>query len=241
MKILIPFLMLASLVSCNDNLMKRSTITNNNEVVSKYSSGLKVERGIVANTEKAGSELKVDGANKEISTVKISERSKSIIIHVDGDQVYRYVETKNNLTGTLTKKVVMDFTNPQRELRDLLNSNKGMLSNDFLILKGTDYGDLESDSYSLSQAATYTSSFNLYKSLCETTNHISTESTVKFADSERTITTVINETSVCGTKYSNKQIKAIDLKSIMYCSSTDEEEADCNPNEDLSWLTSDLN
>jgi len=222
--------------------MRRSTIVNNNETVQKYQSGLKVERGIVANSQKSGNELAMDFANNKISTAKLSERSKSIIIHVDGDSIYRYVETTNNLTGSLSKKVTLEISNPEKELKDLLNSNKGMLSNDTLILKGTNFDekDIES-SFKVVSAATYTSTFNLNKSLCESTNQITKENKIIYANGEELmINTTTNETSFCGNKYNSKQLKAINLKSIMYCSVDDEDEEDCTMSDDMSWLTSDL-
>lgn len=241
MKTLIPFLLLATLVSCNEN-MRRSTIVNNTETVQKYSSGLKVERGIVSNSQKAGTELAFDAENNKITTTKVSERSKSVIIHVDGDSVYRYVETKNNLTGELSKKVTLEISNPEKELKDLLNSNKGMLANDTLILKGTNFDEQDIESaFKISSASTYTSSFNLYKSQCESTNQIATESKITNANGdEYTVNTTTNETALCGAKYTDKQIKAIDLKSITYCSVDDTEEENCTLATDMSWLTSEL-
>lgn len=241
MKKIIPLLFLATLVSCNEN-MRRSTIVNNTETVQKYSSGLKVERGIVSNSQKAGTELAFDAQSNKIITTKVSERSRSVIIHVDGESVYRYVETKNNLTGELSKKVTLEISNPEKELKDLLNSNKGMLSNDTLILKGTNFDEQDIESaFKISSASTYTASFNLNKSQCEGTNQISTESKITNANGdEYTVNTTINETAQCGTKYTNKQIKAIDLKSITYCSEDDTEEDSCTTEIDMSWLTSDL-
>lgn len=242
MKKLFPLFILATLVSCNENMMKRSTIVNNNETVQKYQSGLKIERGTVSNTQKAGNELAMDFVNNKVTTTKVSERSKSVIVHVDGDNVYRYVETKNNLTGELTKKVTLDITNPEKELKDLLNSNKGMLSNDTLIMKGTNFNERDIEQmFKIVSAESYTSSFNLNKSQCESTNQITTENKIVHPNGEElTITTSINETATCGPKYNNKQLKAINLKSIMYCSVDDETEEDCTISDDMSWLTSDL-
>jgi hypothetical protein len=242
MKKLIPLMLLATLVSCNENMMKRSTIINNNETVEKYEAGLIVQRGIVSNSQKAGTDLAMDFVNNKITTTKVSERSRSVIIHVDGDNVYSYVETTDNRTGSLSKKVVLDITNPQRELKELLNSNKGMLSNDTLILKGTNFGEKElQDTFKIVSAASYTSSFNLNKSHCESTNLVTTENRItNNAGEEIVINTQINETTSCGTKYTNKQLKEINLKSILYCSADDLDEADCTVSEDLSWLTSDI-
>lgn len=235
-------MLLATLVSCNENLMRRSTIVNNTETVQKYQAGLKVERGIVSNSQKAGTELAMDFVNNKITSTKLSERSKSIIIHVDGDSIYRYIETTNNLTGELSKKITLEITNPEKELKDLLNSNKGMLSNDTLILKGTNFNEKDiENSFRIFSASSYTATFNLNKSLCESTSQISHENKIINADGDEfTINTTTNETAVCGTKYNNKQLKALDLKSIIYCSMDDDSEEDCTISDDMSWLTSDI-
>lgn len=223
------------LVSCNDN-MKRSTIVNNEQVVDQYKAGLKVERGTVSVIDKSGSDITVDPHSNKMSVIKVSERSKAVIIHVDGESVYRYIETKNNVNGTITKKVVHELMNPKRELQTLLNSNHGILSGDHLVIKGINFDEDEAESYSIDSSTSYTSTFNLNRTLCESTNRETKETNFKNKDGEiQTYTTIINETSVCETKYTNAQIKKINLKNIEYCS-----DDECVMNEDLSWLTSDI-
>lgn len=239
MKNLIPLFMLTLLVSCNPN-MRRSTIVNNEGVADQYKSGLKVQRGTVAIIDKAGTEPLVDEANKKLVSTRVSSRSKSVIIHVDGEIVYRYVETKNNVSGTFTKKVIHEMMNPEQELKNILNSRHGMLTGDMLVVKGTNFDEFENDRYFYNSVIDNTASFNLHRSLCEFTSRISAETTVKFMDSDdQVIKTLSNETSVCGQKYSLKQIKEINLKSILLCSDIEGEET-CSMNEDMSWLTSDI-
>ncbi len=223
------------MVACNDNI-RRSTITNHEEVINQYQSGLTVERGTVSIIDKAGSDATVNADTNKLSSTKVSERSKSVIIHVDGEQVYTYVETKNNVNGTLSKKVVFNIMNPKKEIQNLLNSNHGILSGDHLVIKGTNFNEHEGDTYSLESSNEYISTFNLNHSLCESTNRESKETHFKNNNGDiQTLTTVINETSVCGTKYTNAQMKKIDLKNIQLCS-----EEECVMAEDLSWLTQDL-
>lgn len=235
MKILIGLTLLLSFVSCNDNI-HRPTITNHEEVVNQYKSGLTVERGIVSITDKSGSDVSVNSETNKLSTIRISERSKSVIIHIDGENIYRYIETKNNVNGSFSKRIVLEVLNPKKELQDLLNSNLGILSGDHLVMRGTNFHESSDDAYSLESANTYTSTFNLTKSLCESTNHASKETRFRNSNGDiQTITTSINETSVCGPKYNPAQLKNIDLKNIEFCANDE-----CSMNENMSWLTTDL-
>ena len=232
---LMPLFLLLTMVACNDNI-RRSTITNHEEVINQYQSGLTVERGTVSIIDKAGYDAKVNADTNKLLSTKVSERSKSVIIHVDGEQVYTYVETKNNVNGTLSKKVVLNIMNPKKEIQNLLNSNHGILSGDHLVIKGTNFDEHEGDTYSLESSNEYVSTFNLNHSLCESTNRESKETHFKNSNGDtQTLTTILNETSVCGTKYTNAQMKKIDLKNIQLCS-----DDECVMVEDLSWLTQDL-
>lgn len=240
MKAILPILLLATLVSCNEN-MKRSTIVNNDSVVNQYKSGLKVDRGIVAIVDKAGTEPSVDQENKKLISNRVSERSKSIIIHVDGDNVYRYVEVKNNISGSMTKKVILENMNPEQELKDILNSNHGLISGDLLVLKNSGMDEYQDNNYSYNSVVNNTLSFNLNHSLCDYTTRVTQDASLKYVElDEQTISTTVNETAVCGQKYNLKQIKDINLKNILFCSDNDGNET-CTMNDDLSWLTSDIN
>lgn len=220
--------------------MKRSTIINNESIVGQYKSGLKVERGTVAIVDKAGTQPSVDQENKKLVSSRISERSKSVIINIDGDNVYRYVETKNNITGSFAKKVVLEVLNPEQELKEILNNNHGVISGDLLVMKATNFDDHQNENFTYNSVINNTASFNLNHSLCDYTSHVTAETTVKYVEEDdQHLSTVINETAVCAPKYNLKQIKDIDLKNILFCSDTDGKET-CSKNDDLSWLTSDI-
>lgn len=240
MKKLIPFAMLATLVACNGG--DGSSKPNFEKSIQKYESTLIVERGTVSNVITSGSELSIDLSEVKLSTNPINKKEKSIIIKVDGDDVYTYSEETDLLNNETTRKVTLEIMNPQKELLEVLNKKMGSIVGDNLVMKGSDSSNSEmSESIEIGTRYTFNAVVNLLKPMCEGNSQVvSKASLFENGKLKNSVSASQNEVSTCGTKLTDSQIKKIDLTDVEFCDESNEEESNCESNKDMSHLTADI-
>lgn len=244
MKTIVPLLILATIVSCNDTSRTRSTITNNDKVISQYSSALVAQRGTVATLKNQGSEFAVNltKTNGLLETTPVSTRTTSVIINIDGNKIYKHLTIQDLITKQTTKKVVMDNENVQQELKEILDSGKGRVIGDNLSLKySEEMPASEDDEFEMMTKFTFEATVNLWRPHCDSKSQISATGTMMInGNVDSTKSYVTKETSTCEKTYTDKQLKAIDLSSIEFCSYPNGEDEQCEADRDMSFLTSDL-
>lgn len=244
MKKLLPLLVLASLVSCNDSIRSRSTLTNNDKTISQYSTAMTAQRGSVAYIKKQGSEFAVNftRTNGLLETAPLNTRTTSVIINIDGDKIYRHLTIEDLITKQTTKKIVMETENLQQELKEILDSGKGKVIGDNLRLKFSEEMPARADSeMEIVTKQSFESTVNLWRPHCDSRTTISVAGTMMLhgeVDSSKSFVTT--EISTCEKNYTDKQLKTLDLTSIDFCSYPDGQTEDCEPGRDMSFLTSDL-
>lgn len=244
MKKLLPLLILATLVSCNDSLRSRSTIVNNENTVDRYSSGLTTKRGTVAYIKKQGSEFAINflKTSDMLATTPINTRTTSIIINVDGNRTYKHLTIENLVTKETTKKVVLETENTQQELKEILDSGKGRVVGDNLLLQfSEEFPASENSELELIRKDSYNATLNLWMPHCDSKTQITTSGTLLInGEINSTKKFQTTEISVCEKAYTDKQLRALNLSSIEYCSLQDGEEVQCEADRDMGFLTSDL-
>lgn len=244
MKKLLPLMVLATLVSCNDTMRSRSTISNNSNTVDRYSSSLTTKRGTVAYIKKQGSDFAVDFTRTSdmLATTPISTRTTSIIINVDGNKTYKHLTIENLVTKETTKKVMLEIENTHQELKEILDSGKGKVSGDNLLLQySEEYPSSGDPELELIRKSSFNATINLWMPHCDSKTQITTSGTLLIngeVDSTKNFQTT--ETSTCEKAYTDKQLRALSLNSIEFCSYQDGEEVECEADRDMSFLTSDL-
>lgn len=240
---LLPLIALVTLVGCEN--VKRSTITKEQAPeTQKYEQALAVKRGTVAIIDKAGTDFALDFSQAKLLTTPVSERQVSVVIHVDGDEVYNYIETKNNITGETSRKVIMTTIDAAKDLQELIASGKGSISGDMLIMTGSMKSKSEESNFFFETKTDYRATVDLNQAHCSSTNNVTTEGTVKINSEVSTAVANMRETSVCEKSYNNRKLRMIDLKSIEFCMETEDKDGyvdqECKDDQDLSYLTEDL-
>ncbi len=241
---LLPLMILATLVSCNDSMRSRSTIANNGNTVDRYSSSLSTKRGTVAYIKKQGSDFAVDFTKTShmLATTPINTKTTSIIINIDGNKTYKHLTIENLVTKETHKKIVMESENTQQELKEILDSGKGKVVGDNLLLQYSEEMPASGDSeMELIKKQSFNATVNLWMPHCDSKMQITSSGTLLInGEVNSTQKFQTTETSTCQQAYTDKQLRAIDLSSIEFCSYPNSEEELCESDRDMSFLTSDL-
>lgn len=244
MKKLLPLIALITLVSCNDSLRSRSTISNNSNTVDRYSSGLSTKRGTVAYIKKQGSELAIDFTKSSdmLATTPVNIRTTSIIINVDGNKAYKHLTIENLITKETTKKIVLEIENTHQELKEILDSGKGKVAGDNLLLQfSEEYPSSGDPELEIIKKSSFNATVNLWMPHCDSKTQITSSGTLIInGEVNSTKKFQTTEISTCEKSYSDKQLRALSLSSIEFCSYPNGEEEQCESDRDMSFLTSDL-
>lgn len=240
MKKLFPLLALISLVSCDDSMRSRSTIANNESTIQKYSVSANAERGSVSYIRKDGGEFAVDFTKTSgiLTMNPVNTRTTSVVIQVDGNKVYRHLTIVDLNTKEKTTKVVMETENIQQEIKEILDSGKGRIIGDNLVLK---YSEELPESDSIAKKYSINASVNLWRPHCDIKHQTDVAGILILNGEIDSKTNFKNiETSSCEKSYTLKQLREIDLSSIEFCTYPNGEDEQCEANQDMSYLTSDL-
>ncbi len=244
MRKLYPLIILASIVSCNDTMRSRSTIPNNTKTVGLYSSSLSTKRGTVAYIKKQGSDFALDftKSSNMLGTTPLNTRTTSIIINIDGNRTYKHLTTEDLVTKETIKKVVMESENTQQELKEILDSGKGKVVGDNLLLQYSEEMPVSGDpEMEFIKKQSFNATVNLWMPHCDSKMQITSSGTLIInGEVNSTQKFQTTETSTCQRAYTDKQLRAIDLSSIEFCSYPNSEEEQCETERDMSYLTSDL-
>jgi hypothetical protein len=242
MKSFIPLAVIMLLLSCG----KKSDSKKPGLDFSKYQESLEtrsVGDTTVETTEGTRLEVKTSSSQSYFGASKIAVKQKEtyVIIHTDGQEFYSFVETKDFMSGSVTKKVYLDKLDSSLMLQELRKIPGAKIVNDRLIFKKEFSEEEVEDQYTLNFTNHFSGSLNLLKPLCDYTLSELKKSIDVISDSEPV---AINEVGVissgtCGPKMSVEEIKKIDLSSIELCDYTSGSE-ECEENKDLRHLTSDL-
>lgn len=244
MKKIFPLMVLITLVSCDDSIRSRSTLSNNESTIQKYSVSANAERGSVTNIRKQGSEFAVDFTKTSglLTTYPINTKTTAVVIHIDGNKVYRHLTIVDLTTKEKTTKVVMEIENIQQEIKEILDSGKGRIIGDNLVLRYSEEMPASEDTETeIVRKYAFNATVNLWKPHCDIKHQTDAAGTMIIngnIDSKSSYKTF--ETSTCEKSYSMKQVSEIDLSSIEFCSYPNGEDQQCEQNQDMSYLTSDL-
>jgi hypothetical protein len=176
-----------------------------------------------------------------LATTPINTRTTSIIINIDGNKVYKHLTIENLVTKKTTTEVVMEIENTHQELKEILDSGKGKVLGDNLVLQFTEEfptGDTEME---LVRKSSYNASVNLWMPHCDSKTQIETTGTLLIngeVNSNQKFQTT--EISNCQKAYTDKQLRNLDLSSIEFCAYPESEDEQCEADRDMSFLTSDL-
>ncbi len=243
MKKIMSMALLATLASCGGS---GGSGNGGNNIENIQDAVLSVERGLVSIQSTKGTvhhyEGDVDG-NYTVKVVPVKSDEYSVILKVDGTKIYKYVEDRDLLEGTVDKSVEMEEIT-QESLDEVLKLPGANLSGNILTLNMTDSSDFE-----LGDNAVATSKHTIRARIDLANYHCSSTFSTRVFDVRLTqngVTTKVPESGAaavtkCEAAWSADQLKALDLSAITFCedSTTEEDERDCEER-DMEFLTDDL-
>lgn len=247
---LMSLVVLATLASCNGG---GGSSSKSNTDLSPYSAYLKPKRGIVAKTLTTGTDHSYDFTG-DMPLIKIENQktlTRSTIIKVEGNNVYKYI-VKTNLTDfSKETKIEIESEDSDAEKNDSIKKNNGRIVGNRLYLdfseQDSDFGD-EYDvngmmvqiksSYSLNM------NLNLLNPHCDSIMSIkNTSYLVIDGVIGDQVPTSQTQVSTCEAVASDAQLKALDLSSVNTCDYRGIDEDTHSPEcevKDMRHLTADL-
>lgn len=243
MKKIMSLALLATLASCGGS---GGSGNGGKKIENIQDEVLSVERGLVSVRTTKGSvhhyQGDVDG-NYTVKVVPMKTEEYSVILKVDGTKIYKYVEDRDLLEGTVDKSIEMEEIT-QASLDEVLKLPGANLSGNFLTLNMTDVEDIE-----LGDSAVSTAKFTSRVRIDLANYHCSGTFSTRVYDVRLTqngVTTKAPESAAsavtkCQAAWTPVQLKSLDLSAITFCedSTTEEDEMDCEQR-DMEFLTDDL-
>lgn len=241
MKKLLPLSVLLTLVACNGG--SSSSKPNFEKIVQNYESNFVVERGMVSLTKTVGTEANIDINNDgtfNLVSKNVNREERNIVIKVEGNKVYKYIESKNLSDGTVSKSLELETNNASSELKEILSTGKGKLEGDTLVMNSSDKSESDESGFHYVSNYSFNVRVNLLKPFCETNGLINENIVANYNGVEKKLSTGQTMQGTCEGKLAASQIKAIDLSKIEFCEEAANDEMDCKEDQDMSFLTSDL-
>ncbi len=243
MKKMMSLALLATLVSCGGSGGSSGSKLNPEQF---QEAALSVERGLVSIESKKGTEHYYSGDTEGDYTVtlkSVKSDEYSVILKVDGTKIYKYVEERDLLEGTVDKSIEVDDLSAEG-LREALSLPGANLSGNIFTVSMSDDFDFE-----LGDGVLATSKYNVKLRIDLANFHCSSTSSVREFDGKLTQNGVVTRlpdagtasTTRCEAAWSTAQLKALDLSAITFCedSTTEEDEVVCEER-NMEFLTDDL-
>lgn len=200
-----------------------------------------IQRGQTSQTITEGNNVLIhtDGS---VTSEASKEEDFSVVLKIDGSNVYKYEIEKDMVEGTTDIEVTMTSYD-QAQIDKMLQTPGISLNGNMLAVNFHDTIEYDMFSAIIKQTYTISASINLAMPLCESYSHSNSSGTIT---SNGTVTNFGPNTSTsretCGPVFTADQMKDIDLTSVTFCDETqmDDENYNCESNKDMSWLTADL-
>lgn len=228
MKLIVLLVLSGFVTGCNDSIRSRSTITQSNSN-SVLKSSMAPKAGIVANIYKTSDLESFNFDGEEIDVVKssVSTFIKSTILKVEGNLVYKLIESRTGANPT-ERKVQLEYIDLNSELNDLVKKDKAEVSGESIRI------DMKLNQESMSEPqvfnnqmlsyetdSDYEAIFSINKPFCEFRS-VLTITTNLYLDgmSRDSSISEIWERASCGRELSLEELRNLDLKAISFCDET---------------------
>lgn len=226
---LIALLVLSGLITgCDDSIRSRSTITQSSSN-SALKTSMAPKVGNVANIYKTSDLETFNFIGEEIDVVKssVSTFIKSTILKVEGNLVYKLIETKTGANPT-ERKVQLEYIDLNTELNDLLKKNKAEVSGESIRIdmKLTPESMSEPQVFnnqmlSFDTDSEYEAIFSINKPFCEFRSVLTITKNLYLDGMVRDSSiSEIWERASCGRELNLEELRNLDLKSISFCNET---------------------
>ena len=193
-----------------------------------------------------GTEVSFNGdgdGNYTVVTEPVESDEYSVILKIEGTNIYKYVEERNLLTGQVDKSVVVDDMSVEA-LREALGLPGARLNGSIFSLNLIEDLDLE-----VTDTATVTSTLSFNARVDLNAIHCTVTSTTRQFNLKLTQNGVVTtapdaqtqSTTKCRAALSPAALKALDLSAITFCeeSTTEEDEVNCETR-NMEFLTDDI-
>lgn len=237
MKMLALLTLLATLISCG----KDSGGSSGNPREKLLGALSAVKRGQTSTTISEGTTVLID-ADGSTTNESSNEEEFSVVLKIEGTDVYKYEIEKDLVEGTKEIEVTLISYGPE-QLDQMLQTPGISLNGNNLSINFSDEVEYDYMDAIIQQIFNLSFSINLSMPLCEYFSQTTSSGTIK---ANGTITNfgpnITTTRETCGPIYNEIQLKEIDLSSVTFCDQTqmDDENYECETNKDMSWLTADL-
>lgn len=200
-----------------------------------------MKRGQTSQTITEGNNILING-DGTISNTASKEEKFSVVLKIDGSNVYKYEVEKDVTEGTTEIEVSMTSYD-QAQIDQMLQTPGISLNGNMLSVNFHDTIEYDLMGSIINQIFTIQAQINLAMPLCESYSSSNSSGTIT---SNGTVTKFGPNTSTsretCGPIFTDVQLKDIDLTSVTFCDETqmEDENYNCESNKDMSWLTADL-
>jgi hypothetical protein len=207
---------------------------------------LNEERGLVSIESETGTSVAFDidlDGNIRMVTESVKSEEYSVILKVEGTKIYKYMEERDLLTGSVDKTVQVDDVSAEI-FSEALKLPGVSLNGSIFTLNATQDSD-----FAISQNAAVTSKLSYSVRIDLNAFHCSESSTIRQSNMKLTQNGVVttspdaltNSTTKCEAALSSAALKALDLSAITFCedSTTEEDETNCEER-NMEFLTDDI-
>lgn len=200
-----------------------------------------MKRGQTSQTITEGTQILING-DGSVTNEASKEEDFSVVLKIDGTNVYKYEIGKDLVEGSTDIEVTMTSYD-QAQIDKMLQTPGISLNGNMLSVNFHDTIEYDFMSAIIKQTYTINASVNLAMPLCESYSSSNSSGTITANGTVTNFgpnTTTSRET--CGPIFTASQMKDIDLTSVTFCDETqmEDESYECESNKDMSWLTADL-
>jgi hypothetical protein len=214
---------------CNDSIRSRSTISQDlAPTTSTYQAELSPKVGLVVNEFINGEKPSIQEINHEFKLVKsapFSTYRKITYLKVDGDDVYKLIESKSSPSSPVEREVSLETINLKQEMSEMQRTGAGKILKDKFVIN---INESMSDPLEVSSAGNqflhqrkstnYQAVFVLSNPHCHyNTSLVTTTELLINGEITNSLSTEETRQAFCGEIMSRHKMAQIDLKEIRFC------------------------
>lgn len=245
MKALLPVILLATLVSCGEKAESKKPDYGMFASKLEEAERAALKPGVVRLTKESGNTLGVNDYTGRMIHTAVKKSMKEIVLKVDGDNYYTYVESTEGDYNHLKKRVeIHSFS--QQTLAQLLKEKGAQVSDDSVNLRASYSERIDKEGEYGAVYGLFTVDLSINQgNLCEGYLRQTFSELRGHREGEwyNLPNAVEDNIMTCGKRLTNNELKAIKLDIIQVCDErTDEyrEWEKCKDNQDMRHLTADL-
>lgn len=229
MKLFSLLVLSVAIAGCNDSIRSRSTI-NQSSSNSVLKSSMTPVVGTVSNIYRTSDTQSFTTTGENINVVKSTGSTfiKSIILRVEGNLVYKLIESRKG-ASPVQRKVQLEYIDLNQELNELVKKKNAEVSGDSIRIDMQISPDEMSEPQlfnnqmmSFESNSEYEAVFSISKPFCEFRSVLTTTTSLYLDGAyQDSAVSEVWERATCGKQMTTDEIRSLNLASIEFCDETD--------------------